>query len=174
MLVFWNRYTYQYDTYRLVPVRYQPPWWKLLFASTKKCLYGYNELQSCKGCQNKKKKKCFIEWRREWKQWFMWFGLMTYAHIKKSLVAIITILNCVLQWTIKKVYTGVKVALGESLDWIKIKDNFHLRGGNGMEWKWMKRIILEYSSLPLFESFNRGNGKSILLSGSLSEREWNG
>ena len=30
-----------------------------------------------------------------------------------------------------------------------------------MEWKGIKRIILEYSSLPLFESFNGGNGKLI-------------
>ena len=37
----------------------------------------------------------------------------------------------------------------------------------------MKRVILEYSSLPLFESFNRGNGKLILLFRSLSRREWN-
>ena len=27
-----------------------------------------------------------------------------------------------------------------------------------MEWKGMKRIILKYSSIPLFESFNEGNG----------------
>ena len=38
----------------------------------------------------------------------------------------------------------------------------------------MKRIILEYSSIPLFRSFNGGNGKSIPMFGSLSEREWNG
>ena len=38
----------------------------------------------------------------------------------------------------------------------------------------MKIIILEYSSLPLFGSFNGGNEKSILLFESLSEREWNG
>ena len=49
-----------------------------------------------------------------------------------------------------------------------------LGGGNGMEWKGMKRIIFEYSSIPLFESFNEGNGKSIPLFGSLSGREWNG
>ena len=49
-----------------------------------------------------------------------------------------------------------------------------LGGGNGIEWKGMKRIILEYSSLPLFESFNGENGKLILLFGSLSSREWNG
>ena len=37
----------------------------------------------------------------------------------------------------------------------------------------IKRIFLEYSSLPLFGSFNRGNGRSILLFGSLSGRmEW--
>ena len=42
------------------------------------------------------------------------------------------------------------------------------------EWNGMKRIILEYSSLPLFGSFNGGNGKSIPLFGSLSGREWNG
>ena len=46
-----------------------------------------------------------------------------------------------------------------------------LEGGNGMEWKGMKIIILEYSSILLFGSFNRGNGKPILLFGSLSERE---
>ena len=43
-----------------------------------------------------------------------------------------------------------------------------------MEWKEMKRIILEYSSIPLFRSFNGGNGKSIPMFGSLSGREWNG
>ena len=43
-----------------------------------------------------------------------------------------------------------------------------------MKWKGMKRIILEYSSLPLFGSFNGGNGKIILLFESLSGREWNG
>ena len=35
--------------------------------------------------------------------------------------------------------------------------------GNGMKWKEMKIIILEYSSLPLFGSFNGRNGKLILL-----------
>ena len=40
-----------------------------------------------------------------------------------------------------------------------------------MEWKGMKRIILEYSSLPLFESFNGENGKPIPLFESLSGRE---
>ena len=49
-----------------------------------------------------------------------------------------------------------------------------LGGENGMEWKGMKRIILEYSSLPLFGSFNGGNGKLIPLFGSLSRSEWNG
>ena len=34
----------------------------------------------------------------------------------------------------------------------------------------MKRIILKYSSLPLFGSFNGGNGKSIPLFGSLGPR----
>ena len=42
----------------------------------------------------------------------------------------------------------------------------------GMEWKGMKRIILEYSFLPLFGSFNGGNGKPIPLFGGLSGREW--
>ena len=37
-----------------------------------------------------------------------------------------------------------------------------------MEWK---RIILEYSSIILFESFNRGNRKPILLFWSLRGRE---
>ena len=48
-----------------------------------------------------------------------------------------------------------------------------LRGGNGMKWKALKRIILKYSSIPLFGSFNKGNEKSIPLFGSLSGREWN-
>ena len=39
-----------------------------------------------------------------------------------------------------------------------------------MEWKGMKRIILEYSSIILFESFNGGNEKLILLFESLSGR----
>ena len=42
-----------------------------------------------------------------------------------------------------------------------------------MEWKGMKIIILEYSSISLFGSFNGGNGKSIPLFESLSGREWN-
>ena len=42
-----------------------------------------------------------------------------------------------------------------------------------MEWNGIKRIILEYSSLPLFGSFNGGNRKLIPLFGSLSRREWN-
>ena len=49
-----------------------------------------------------------------------------------------------------------------------------LGGGNGMEWKGMKRIILEYSSIPLFGSFNGGDGKSIPLFGSLNGRKLNG
>ena len=43
-----------------------------------------------------------------------------------------------------------------------------------MELKGMKIIILEYSSLPLFGSFNDGNEKFIPLFGSLNRREWNG
>ena len=43
-----------------------------------------------------------------------------------------------------------------------------------MEWKGIKRIILEYSSLPLFRSYNGGNRKFTPLFGSLSRREWNG
>ena len=42
-----------------------------------------------------------------------------------------------------------------------------------MEWKIMKRIILKYSFIPLFGSFNGGNGKLIPLFGSLNRREWN-
>ena len=42
-----------------------------------------------------------------------------------------------------------------------------------MEWKGIKIIILEYSSLLLFGSFNGGNGKSIPLFESLSARKWN-
>ena len=48
-----------------------------------------------------------------------------------------------------------------------------LGGENGMEWKGMERIILEYSSLPLFESFDGQNEKFIPLFGSLSGRERN-
>ena len=58
-----------------------------------------------------------------------------------------------------------------------IKLSFHLGGGNGMEWNGMERnerIILEYSSLPLFGSSNKGNRKFIPLFESLSGREWNG
>ena len=44
-----------------------------------------------------------------------------------------------------------------------------------MEWKRMKKIILEYSSILLFESFNEGNESSFpCLFGSLSRRKWNG
>ena len=42
-----------------------------------------------------------------------------------------------------------------------------------MEWKGLKRIISKYSSLPLFGSFNEGNGKFIPFFGSLSGKEWN-
>ena len=49
-----------------------------------------------------------------------------------------------------------------------------LGGGNRMELKGMKRIILEYFSIPLFESFNGGNEKFIPLFESLSGSEWNG
>ena len=49
-----------------------------------------------------------------------------------------------------------------------------LGGGNEMEWKEIKRIILEYSSFLLFGSFNGENGKLIHLFGSLSGRKWNG
>ena len=45
--------------------------------------------------------------------------------------------------------------------------------GNEMKWKGIKRLIVEYSSLPLFGSFNRRNGKSIPLFENLSRREWN-
>jgi len=38
----------------------------------------------------------------------------------------------------------------------------------------MKKIILKYSSLPLFENFNGGNRESILLFESLNRREWVG
>ena len=48
-----------------------------------------------------------------------------------------------------------------------------LGGGNGMKWKRMKKIILEYSSFSLFGSFNGGNGKLIPLFESLNRREWN-
>lgn len=34
-------------------------------------------------------------------------------------------------------------------------------GGEGIEWNTMKGIILEYSSIPLFGSLNRGNRKTI-------------
>ena len=40
-----------------------------------------------------------------------------------------------------------------------------------MEMNEMKIIILEYSSIPLFGSFNVGNGKHIPLFGSLSGSE---
>ena len=46
-----------------------------------------------------------------------------------------------------------------------------LGGENVIEWKRMKRIILKYSFIPLFESFNGGNGKLIPLFESLSRRE---
>ena len=48
-----------------------------------------------------------------------------------------------------------------------------LGGENEIKWKEMKRIILEYSSLPLFESFNGRKRKLIPLFGSLNGREWN-
>jgi len=54
---------------------------------------------------------------------------------------------------------------------IFIKPSFGRREWNGMKMNGMKRIILEYSSLSLFGSFNGGNEKFILLFGSLSGRE---
>ena len=57
----------------------------------------------------------------------------------------------------------------------------HLGGEDGMEWKGMKKIILEYSSILLFGSFNGENEKLIPLFRSLrlrlevhKGREWNG
>ena len=41
-----------------------------------------------------------------------------------------------------------------------------LGGGNGMEWKGMKRIILKYSSLPSFGSFRLRLGVHKIM-------EWN-
>ena len=46
-----------------------------------------------------------------------------------------------------------------------------LEGENGMEQKKMKRIILKYSFILLFESFNGDNEKFIRLFGILSGRE---
>ena len=46
--------------------------------------------------------------------------------------------------------------LFHSIPFSQIKALFE--GENGMEWKEMKIIILEYSSLSLFGSFNWGNG----------------
>ena len=40
-----------------------------------------------------------------------------------------------------------------------------------MEWNGMKEIFLEYSSFPLFGSFNGGNERFILLFESLSGRK---
>ena len=57
--------------------------------------------------------------------------------------------------------------------WIMGVDLFQASFGR-REWNGMKRIILEYFFLPLFGSFNGGNGKFIPLFGSLSERKWNG
>ena len=50
---------------------------------------------------------------------------------------------------------------------------------NVNEWNASSRLEggkkkLEYSSLPLFGSFNEKNGKFIPLFESLSESEWNG
>ena len=52
-----------------------------------------------------------------------------------------------------------------------LKFSHCLGGGNGIEWKGIKRIILEYFSIPLFESFNVGNEKFISLFRSSSGRE---
>ena len=58
-----------------------------------------------------------------------------------------------------------------SLFWGEAILTFRPRLGeeNRMEWKGIKRIILEYSSLPLFESFNGEKRKSIPLFESLNE-----
>ena len=52
------------------------------------------------------------------------------------------------------------VGLGLEMEWAKASRTF-----------WPHRNILEYSSLLLFGSFNRGNEKLIPLFGSLSRRE---
>ena len=49
-----------------------------------------------------------------------------------------------------------------------IKGSFERR-----EWNEMKRIILEYFFILLFECFNEMNGKLILLFWNLSGNEWN-
>ena len=54
---------------------------------------------------------------------------------------------------------------------ILIRLRLRLGEENEMEWKGMKIIILEYSSISLFGSFNGGNGKPIPLFGSLSRNE---
>ena len=59
-------------------------------------------------------------------------------------------------------------------DFFSLKALFGRREWNRIEWNGIKRIFLEYSSLPLFGSFNGGNRMSIPLFGSLSGREWNG
>ena len=51
--------------------------------------------------------------------------------------------------------------------------SLYLGGVNRIEWNEMKRIFLEYSSFPLFGSFNRGNKKSIPLFESLNGMELN-
>ena len=48
-----------------------------------------------------------------------------------------------------------------------------LGGWDVIKWKEIKIIILEYSLVFLFGSFNGGNEKSIFLFESLSGREWN-
>ena len=57
----------------------------------------------------------------------------------------------------------------ESCCYLIFRSSFRRR-----EWNGIKRIILEYSSLPLFGSFNGLNGKSIISFRSLIGREWNG
>ena len=66
----------------------------------------------------------------------------------------------------------MKNALKATLGWnILFTIRPRLGGWNGIEWNGMKIIILEYYSIPSFESFNGGHGKFIPSFGSLSGRE---
>ena len=73
------------------------------------------------------------------------------------------------------IYKGILgVLVKKSLNLISFPSIPSNLGKNEIEWKQMKRIILEYFFFPLLGSFNGGNGKLIPLFGSLSGREWNG
>ena len=101
---------------------------------------------------------------------FIWlnekFGVFWALKKKKSVFRILSSFNINFQQI-----RNFSKFLEEVFKKVRITLRPRLGGGNEMEWKEMKIIILEYYSFSLFGSFNEGNGKFIPLFGSL---KWEG